>query len=84
MSGFTLVIIVMLIMFAAVAIVLTQDDEPEDRGNEINDERAAVPALEPGDAPDQAPLPVVEWDDQSTVHSIDEIRTLETSDEPVE
>jgi hypothetical protein len=29
MSGFTLVIIVMLIMFAAVAIVMTQDDVPE-------------------------------------------------------
>jgi len=76
MSGFTLVIIVMLIMFAAVAIVLTQDDDPDER--EINDEWAAPKSNELGEVPAQEPLPVIEWGDESTSHTGEEHVTDET------
>lgn len=39
MSGYTVVIIVMLIMFAAIAIVLVQDDDALAGESTINDER---------------------------------------------
>ena len=42
MSGFTLVIIVMLIMFAAVAIVMTQDEETANP--EPTEDGQAIPA----------------------------------------